>query len=286
MKNIMRTFSIGALAFILAIIAATASLAAPPATSASYMITAQVMDTGGGTAESPSYGMLGKLRDRQIPILTSASHVLGEGFLRSVFYGSVLPRSILNVTPPFGYNDEVVNITIHGVNFQTGTTSVELRLAGQPNIVATNVVYVTSTIETCTVNLQGAEPGSWDVYMDNDGYPMTLLNGFHIYGVPLKIIGPVYNFPNPFNPDRETTLIRYTLTANADIVINLYNISGQKILSIRCASGTQGGSIGINNVPWIGRNVFESRVPNGVYLCQIMTRDGKTLATTKIAVLR
>lgn len=264
-----------------------ASNASPPATSASYMITAQVMDTGGGTMESPSYGILGKLRDRQLPFLTSASYAIGEGFLRSVFYGTILPPFLLSVTPPQGYNDQVVPITIHGANFrQTGVTSVELHLIAQPDIVATNVLWVNSTTITCTVDLRGAVPGYWDVYVNNDNYPMTLPMSFHIVEAPLKVIGPVYNFPNPFNPDRETTLIRYTLTQNADIVINLYNIKGERILSMKCVSGTVGGSVGLNNVPWNGRNIFESNVPNGVYLVQIATHDGKTLATLKIAILR
>jgi hypothetical protein len=265
------------------------SLAAT-AESVSYKITASVLDAGGGTGESATYLLLGKARDFAFNLPTppaSISYTLGEGFLRSIFYGPILGPFILSVSPNSGYNDTSVSVNISGGNFNTTLlTTVELQLGGQPSIVATNVSVESFGTITCTFNLTGAVPGYWTIYVNNGGSPATLASAFHIVGAPLDIIGTVYNFPNPFDPDDGPTTIKYTLTVDADIIINLYNINGEKIWYRRFPAGTEGGKAGLNQVIWNARNVFDASVPNGVYVCQIATPNGKTLAIVKIAVLR
>ena len=265
------------------------SLAAT-AESVSYKITASVLDAGGGTGESTSYLLLGKARDFAFNLPTppaSVSYKLGEGFLRSVFYGPILGPFILNVNPGSGVNNTSVFVTINGGNFNTTLlTTVELQLTGQSPVVATTISVESDGTITCTFNLTGAVPGYWTIYVNNGGSPATLASAFHIVGAPLDIIGTVYNFPNPFDPDDGPTVIKYTLTVDADIIINLYNINGEKIWYRRFPAGTEGGKAGLNQVIWNARNVFDASVPNGVYVCQIATPNGKTLAIVKIAVLR
>ena len=262
---------------------------AATAESTSYRLTLIIADAGGGTTESSSYVMLGKIRDYapnypSVPI--SLSYRLNEGFLRSIFYGPILGPFLTSVSPNYGYNDGSVFVTISGGNFrQTGTTTVELRLTGETTIVATGVSVPNTSTITCTLDLSGARPDFWTLYVNNDGYENSLVGAFEVKPAPLKIIGPVYNYPNPFNPDDGPTIIKYKLTQDASITVNLYNIRGERIYSKKYYAGSEGGKQGDNAVEWFGRNVFDAVVPNGVYVCQIVG-GGKTLAIVRIAVLR
>jgi hypothetical protein len=206
-----------------------------------------------------------------------------------MFYGPVLGPIVLSINPDHGYNDQRVTVRITGTNFRniTGVTTVELRLTGQPTITATAVSVIGSTTIECRLDLRGASPEVWSVYVDNESLgPGSTVLTFTIRQAELEIVGPALNYPNPFNPDKETTDLRYILTQDGGIVVNLYNIAGERILSRKFPPGTNGGRRGQNDVIWNGRDVFELSVPNGVYVCQIATEKGKTLALVKIAVLR
>jgi hypothetical protein len=275
---------------LLSMVAFQAPSFASVATSDSYSLTLGIMDVGGGTSETAShnYTMLGKMRDLDVKKTSRANYRVGEGFLRSIFYSLPGAPYVTDISPNFGYNDRRVNVVISGGDFdQAGTTIVELRLLGQPVITA-EVVDVADDGLTITVrfDLAGALPDpNWDLYINNNGYEILQLGVFEVREAPLKIVGDALNFPNPFNPDEKPTIIRYVLTQDANITINLYNVAGERIWSRKYSSGTNGGRVGPNDVEWIGKDVFNSRVPNGIYVCQIVGK-GRTLALVKIAVLR
>jgi len=267
----------------------TASFAAV-ATSASYAIDVAVVDAGGGTYESTSYIILGKLRDRTLSDLSSMGPTyfrLGEGFIRSIYYSPMLNPFLIGISPNFGYNDGPVFVTVTGANFQTtGATTLELRMGGETPIASTNVTVVNPSTITCRFDLTAARPGQWDLYLYNDGAEDTLASAFTVRGVELKIVGPALNFPNPFDPDDGPTIIRYKLTKDARIRISLYSIAGERIWSRTFSAGTNGGRVGDNAVEWAGDTVYGYDVPNGVYVCQIADSKGNTLAIIKIAIIR
>lgn len=252
--------------------------------SASYKITTEVLDSGAEFATSSSYRLLGKSRERQLELLTSSSYGLGEGFLRSAYFTSIFAPLVVGITPNRGPNSGPIAVTITGANFQSGATT-KLSMAGQSDIDGTSVTVVSSTEITCVFDIGGVELGAWDVTVTNpDTKYGTLPGGFTVEPAPVQIVGKPLNYPNPFDPGAGPTLIRYTLTADANIDIFIYNINGERVDTIKIASKDEGGHIGVNNVPWDAIS-FGQMLPNGVYLCQIVHR-GKTLGTVKIAILR
>ena len=259
------------------------------ATSPNYGITISVLDAGGGSSESNvnQYQILGKLRDKAVNLVSSSNYNLAEGFLRSIYLSAIAPPHATSISPAQGFNDERISAAITGLNFKyPGVASVELRLAGQPTIVATNVHVGSDTTITCRIDLQGASPEHWSVYVNNNGYVSVLPAAFWIREAGLKIAGRPLNFPNPFNPDREKTHIRYKLTQDANIVINLYNIQGERVWHQEFDARTNGGKQGDNDIIWDALDVFSLKVPNGVYICQITTKNGKTLGLIKIAIMK
>lgn len=101
-----------------------------------------------------------------------------------------------------------------------------------------------------------------------------------------KIVGKVLPYPNPFNPDKGETKITYKLTGDTRVIIYVYTITGERIWTTTCDSGCEGGRVGYNEVVWNGDTGFHSRVPNGVYLVQIVNSKGKLMGKTKILVIR
>ncbi len=93
------------------------------------------------------------------------------------------PPTVTSITPNSGANDGTVSITnLAGANFVSGAT-VKLAKAGETDIDGTSVTVVSSTQITCTFDLTGAAPGTWDVTVTNpDGQSGTLTNGFTVTG--------------------------------------------------------------------------------------------------------
>ena len=102
----------------------------------------------------------------------------------------------------------------------------------------------------------------------------------------------VTNYPNPFNPNRETTKIRYRLGADADEVkIRIYDISGSLVKEIvNCPTAGEGASVWskYNDVEWDGRNGKGDLVVNGIFPFEVTARlgDRQISARGKAAVLK
>ncbi|MFC1540438.1 hypothetical protein ACFL4J_00185 [Candidatus Margulisiibacteriota bacterium] len=101
----------------------------------------------------------------------------------------------------------------------------------------------------------------------------------------------VTNYPNPFNPNSETTKIRYRLGADADSVkIRIYDVTGSLVIELD--GGTAGESSSIwdkyNDVAWDGRNGRGDLVVNGIYPFEVIARlgDRSVSGRGKIAVLK
>ncbi|MEA1877651.1 MAG: FlgD immunoglobulin-like domain containing protein [Bacteroidota bacterium] len=102
----------------------------------------------------------------------------------------------------------------------------------------------------------------------------------------------VTNFPNPFNPNRETTQIRYRLGADVDAVkIRIYDVVGSLVKEItNCPTDGEGSSVWskYNDVDWDGCNGRGDLVRNGIYPFEIVARlgDKSVSARGKVAVLK
>jgi len=106
----------------------------------------------------------------------------------------------------------------------------------------------------------------------------------------LSITG-ITNYPNPFNPNRERTAIRYRLGRDADEVkIRIYDITGALVNELE--GSTQGESVNIwskyNDIYWDGCNGRGDKVLNGIYPFEVVARvgDRSVSGRGKIAVLK
>jgi hypothetical protein len=74
------------------------------------------------------------------------------------------------------------------------------------------------------------------------------------------------NYPNPFNP---TTNIRFTLSAAADVRLDIYNTLGQHVKTI--VNNTI--EAGEHTVVWNGESSDGTRVASGIYLYRLQADD-------------
>ena len=85
------------------------------------------------------------------------------------------------------------------------------------------------------------------------------------------------NFPNPFNPETE---IRFALTRDSHVVVNIYNTLGQQIGTLIDTHY----AAGFHSVRWDGKDRNGSPVSSGVYLYQIQA--GEFSQVRKMSLIR
>jgi len=78
-----------------------------------------------------------------------------------------------------------------------------------------------------------------------------------------KLLG---NYPNPFNP---TTTISYDLNNNSKVKLGIFNIKGQKVLTLEDGEKIAGH----HNIVWNGKDSEGSSVSSGVYFYKLDTED-------------
>jgi hypothetical protein len=75
------------------------------------------------------------------------------------------------------------------------------------------------------------------------------------------------NVPNPFNPETGTTLISVFLDAPAEIVLNIFDIKGQRIKLLAKGNLEKGN----HDFYWDGRNAAGQWVDSGIYFYELIT---------------
>ena len=222
--------------------------------------------------------------------VTVTNHDGRSGTLPSAFTITSNAPVITSITPNKGNNTGPVAITNLAGNYFKAGAQVTLEMSGQSNIIANNVSVESDSKITCSFDLTGKTTGLWDVVVTNpDGQSGTLPQAFKIEEPSLKVIGHVINYPNPFNPPGQTTLIKYTLSKDAYITIYIYNTNGERIWQYSASPGSQGGQAGPNEVVWNGITAFRGVVGSGVYLLHVTARvNGQNviLGKGKIAVMK
>ncbi|MCK4523606.1 T9SS type A sorting domain-containing protein, partial [candidate division WOR-3 bacterium] len=85
------------------------------------------------------------------------------------------------------------------------------------------------------------------------------------------------------NPTSDESNIRVVLSKPADIVINIFTITGKLVYTYNAA-----GVAGINEVIWTGINTAGATVLNGVYNIQVIATNGNESVErwSKIAIIR
>jgi Bacterial Ig-like domain (group 1)/FlgD Ig-like domain len=101
--------------------------------------------------------------------------------------------------------------------------------------------------------------------------------------------GYITNYPNPFHPGEAPTTIAYKLDDNATVTLKIYTLTGGLVFEKTFAPGSPGGSSGLNEFVWDGRNGRGETVASGGYVLDVQAAgSGETLHTMrrKIAVVR
>ncbi len=88
---------------------------------------------------------------------------------------------------------------------------------------------------------------------------------------------PVYNYPNPFDPNQEITHIRYVLGSEEHVTIRIFDVRGKAVRTIVDNRYKSKGEH-LEDV-WDGRNDDGEIVQNGIYYCQFTTNQKKEYIT-------
>ncbi len=97
-------------------------------------------------------------------------------------------------------------------------------------------------------------------------------------------LADVTNWPNPFNPVRETTKMRYRLGRAADnVTIRIYDITGKLVRELDGTCYAEQGDVWhkYNDVEWDGRNGRGDMVLNGVYPFEVTVDYGSKTITAR-----
>jgi hypothetical protein len=85
------------------------------------------------------------------------------------------------------------------------------------------------------------------------------------------------NYPNPFNP---TTTIEYSLPKRGHVIIEIFNLLGQKVRILI----DEYKSAGTYRVTWDGMNTDGKPLATGIYFCRF--RAGDNVQTTKMVLIK
>jgi aminopeptidase N len=92
-----------------------------------------------------------------------------------------------------------------------------------------------------------------------------------------KSVALLNNHPNPFN---NTTKIQFTIEKSGEVVLNLYNIKGQKIKTLFSRHATEGSHV----VLWNGSNDSGVLCSSGIFICRLKQQN--TILTKKITYIK
>jgi len=85
------------------------------------------------------------------------------------------------------------------------------------------------------------------------------------------------------DPAKNTLILAYTLSADADIKVVIVDVTGRPVFTRSFRAGVMGGRLGYNEVRWNGVTDFGNTVGNGIYPYKIL-EGTKVLGDGKIVV--
>jgi adhesin/invasin len=207
-----------------------------------------------GSASAPPAGSIASiaLRDRAGTLHAQASPAPGA------------PNPIaLTLVPPLVVGNAPESLFVE-VAFRAGASArrVAFQLTQATDVVAVDAVTGTSV-----------------PVVGGGGLPFTTLRSRDI-----SFFDRPHGYPNPFHAGSEAILLSYVLGQDAAVKVSIYTLLGDLVREISLGAGSMGGSGGLNEVPWDGRNGKGELVRPGVYVAKI---DGPGVSEQiKVGVLR
>jgi len=216
----------------------------------------------------------------------------GAGTLPSAFKISYTAPVVSSINPNKGHNNDAnTKYKITGKYFRSGA-EIYLSMTGATNISGDLVQISSSTEAECRFDLSGKAAGLWDVNVKNDDSQVgTLAQAFKLESPTVELTKPVeISFAsNPEYPSLQATSIKYNLSRDAEIIIDIYNIRGEKVWTQVLPEGATGGQLGLNEVVWDGITAFRSIASAGVYIIFINAKENgetKLLSKQKIGIVK
>ena len=86
------------------------------------------------------------------------------------------------------------------------------------------------------------------------------------------VIENIMAYPSPvrFGTTDPRMRLSYVLNQDADVVVTVYTLLGEKIFEKKIRAGNNGGRLGVNDgFNWNGNKADGGRVAGGMYVCQI-----------------
>lgn len=99
---------------------------------------------------------------------------------------------------------------------------------------------------------------------------------------PEKSLALNYNYPNPFNAEIETTMLRYYLAEGTEVSIRIFDIKGDLVKQMIFRKHKSAGEH--TEDFWDGTNSRDEKVSAGLYYCEISTNEQSKIF--RIAVVR
>jgi hypothetical protein len=155
--------------------------------------------------------------------------------------------------------------------------------------VLTQIDSLTSETGVATADFRSAREPGFDRVRASSGALVAEMDIETAFVDPSKPGGYITNYPNPFHPGEAPTTIAYKLADNANVTVKIFSLVGGLVLQKQFAAGTPGGTVGLNEFVWDGRNGDGETVASGGYVVQVHAAgNGETRHTMrrKIAAVR
>lgn len=111
-----------------------------------------------------------------------------------------------------------------------------------------------------------ASMGFWNIYQQD---VLTSVEGEETLPIEYKL---EQNYPNPFNP---STIIKYAVAERSYVVINIYNIAGEEIVTLVNEEKDRG---------WYEIKFNPNGLASGIYLCRMQA--GNYVSIKKMMLLK
>jgi len=168
--------------------------------------------------------------------------------------------------------------TSYNATYTTADGDLILRIDGDTDIGGNNapqgiidLIGIGSQYDNASPFTEGYQimPRSWADFLNLNSIEEEIITP---YEFALK-----QNYPNPFNPN---TKIEFSLAANSDVKMVIYNLLGQEIRSFYA----QNLKAGIHQINWNGIDNKGFEVASGIYIYRLTAGD--FVSTKKMALLR
>ena len=196
--------------------------------------------------------------------------------------------SVADITLRDDFGNLLAQVAPGAANPVVLTLAAPVALTGPPVLVHVEVTPRPGT-DVPSVALRVAAEADVAVHDDVSGLPVAIRATGGLPFAPLTspvvtLFAKAHGYPNPFRAGRESVLLSYRLAADAGVHVSIYTLLGDLVRDLTLASGQTGGSRGLNEVAWDGRNGSGSFVRPGVYVAVI--EGGGVSERIKVGVLR